>query len=168
MRLVTLPNLLTLARLLLTIPVVLLILNDQYAAALLFTIIAVLSDLDGILARRTDTTTRFGAIFDPVTDLIFTMGALAALAVHGAIAPVTIILLVAASCVKGAVMLLLLERTGQLPASTWSKSSAVLAFLLIPWALVGLPLIGWFSLLAVLNAWLVALKRVVDAAHTFL
>jgi cardiolipin synthase (CMP-forming) len=63
------PNLLTFSRIAL-VPVLILVLKDQdYAAALLVFVLAGVSDaLDGWVAKRWRCTTRFGAILDPVAD----------------------------------------------------------------------------------------------------
>ena len=56
-------------RLLLVLPLVLLLLSNQYAIALTVFVIAGLSDgLDGLLAKRYGWTSRFGAIADPLAD----------------------------------------------------------------------------------------------------
>jgi len=63
------PNLITLMRLLLVMPVAVAILNHEYLLTLILFAIASVSDgLDGYLARRFDWTSRFGAILDPVAD----------------------------------------------------------------------------------------------------
>lgn len=64
-----LPNSLTFLRLLLALPLGVLILREQYAAALMVGVIAGISDaLDGFIARRLNAISRFGAALDPVAD----------------------------------------------------------------------------------------------------
>jgi cardiolipin synthase (CMP-forming) len=66
-----LPNSLTILRLLLALPLGVLILREQYTAALLVGAIAGLSDaLDGLIARRLNAMSNFGAALDPVADKI--------------------------------------------------------------------------------------------------
>ena len=66
-----LPNALTLARLLLALPLALLILERDYPLALAVGLIAGLTDtLDGMVARRLQALTRFGALLDPVADKV--------------------------------------------------------------------------------------------------
>jgi len=66
-----LPNTLTILRLLLALPLGVLILREQYAAALLIGAIAGLTDaLDGFIARRLNAMSNFGAALDPVADKI--------------------------------------------------------------------------------------------------
>ncbi len=63
------PNAITLLRFLLVPPVVWLLLQGQYALALLVFAVAGLSDaLDGYLAKRNGWTSRMGEILDPLAD----------------------------------------------------------------------------------------------------
>ena len=63
------PNLLTVLRLVLTVPIAWLLLHQQYAQALLWFALAGASDgLDGFLARRFGWISRFGSIVDPLAD----------------------------------------------------------------------------------------------------
>jgi cardiolipin synthase len=63
------PNIITIFRFLLVPPVVLLLLNHQYGAALVVFGVAGFSDgLDGFLAKRYGWSSRAGAIMDPLAD----------------------------------------------------------------------------------------------------
>lgn len=74
MDLAGIPNLITLMRLLLVVPVAVSILNNSFAWTLALFAIASLSDgVDGFLARRFNWTSRFGAILDPVADKLLLM-----------------------------------------------------------------------------------------------
>ncbi|MDH4134287.1 MAG: CDP-alcohol phosphatidyltransferase family protein [Gammaproteobacteria bacterium] len=79
-----LPNLITLARIAL-VPVLILLLRDQnYAAALLVFLIAGLSDaLDGFLAKRLGVQSRLGAILDPAADKLLLVSAYVMLTILG-------------------------------------------------------------------------------------
>jgi len=64
-----LPNLLTLIRLFLVVPIVLALLNRYYLLVLILFCIAALTDLlDGLIARKFDYKTRFGSLLDPIAD----------------------------------------------------------------------------------------------------
>lgn len=64
-----LPNLISIARLLLVAPVVMSILSESYGVALVLFIVAGASDaLDGYLAKRFHWESRLGTILDPVAD----------------------------------------------------------------------------------------------------
>jgi len=63
------PNLITLMRLLLVVPVAVAILSGEYMLTLvLFTIASISDGVDGYLARRFNWTSRFGEILDPIAD----------------------------------------------------------------------------------------------------
>jgi cardiolipin synthase len=69
LRLSTLPNLLTVARILGVVPLVWFILEGHFLWAFVFAVLAGFSDiLDGYLARRYDWQSHFGGWADPVTD----------------------------------------------------------------------------------------------------
>ena len=64
-----LPNAITVFRFLLVPPVVLLLLNDRFGAALIVFGVAGISDaVDGFLAKRFHWTSRIGALLDPLAD----------------------------------------------------------------------------------------------------
>lgn len=74
------PNIISLLRIALVIPVVYLLIQRQFSFALVLFFIAGISDgLDGYLAKRNNWTTRLGSILDPLADkllLVFSYFAL--------------------------------------------------------------------------------------------
>lgn len=63
------PNIITVLRILLVLPVVLALLSEQYGIALILFAIAGASDgLDGYIAKRYDCASRLGSILDPLAD----------------------------------------------------------------------------------------------------
>ena len=65
------PNLLSIARILLSLPVARLLLNERFGEALLLFFIAGVSDgLDGYLAKRFGWHSRLGSILDPLADKV--------------------------------------------------------------------------------------------------
>jgi hypothetical protein len=75
-----LANRLTIARLLVVVPLVALILHGRLVAALVVYILCSATDvLDGVVARRNGERTKFGAVMDPVADIVSTAGVFAAL-----------------------------------------------------------------------------------------
>ena len=71
MDLSVLPNLITLLRLLLVVPIAASILGHHFGTALLLFAVASVSDgIDGFLARRFDWISRFGSMLDPIADKI--------------------------------------------------------------------------------------------------
>jgi cardiolipin synthase len=81
-----LPNIITFVRFLLLPPVVLLLLNRRYDAALLVFAVAGFSDaLDGYLAKRYHWTSRLGALMDPLADKLMLVSGFVTLAWLGLI-----------------------------------------------------------------------------------
>lgn len=69
------PNLITTLRILLVAPILWLLSQGQYRAALILFIIAGISDgADGLLAKRLGWTSRLGGILDPLADKLLLMG----------------------------------------------------------------------------------------------
>lgn len=70
-----LPNAISLLRVVLVAPILLLILNEQFPLALALFFVAGFSDgIDGYLAKRYDWHTRLGALLDPVADKLLVAG----------------------------------------------------------------------------------------------
>lgn len=77
---VMIPNILTLSRVVFTPIIIILGLTKNFKAALIFVIIASITDLfDGKLARKWNTTTNYGARLDALCDKIFAIGLIACL-----------------------------------------------------------------------------------------
>lgn len=69
------PNIITLLRILLVIPIMVLLSREEYRTVLVFFAIAGLSDgVDGFLARRYNWRTELGAILDPLADKFLLVG----------------------------------------------------------------------------------------------
>ena len=77
-----LPNAISLLRILLIAPILLFVLQGEYALALLLFVIAGGSDgVDGYLAVRFNWQTRIGALLDPVADKLLVTGLFITLAI---------------------------------------------------------------------------------------
>lgn len=77
-----LPNAISLLRLVLVPPILLLILNGSYAIALVLFVVAGFSDgVDGYLAKRFHWHTRLGALLDPIADKFLVAGVFVTLAI---------------------------------------------------------------------------------------
>ncbi|HRY17464.1 MAG TPA: CDP-alcohol phosphatidyltransferase family protein [Candidatus Competibacteraceae bacterium] len=74
------PNVITSLRILLAVPFLWSLLNEQYGTALLLFIIAGVSDaLDGFLAKYFGWTSELGGLLDPIADKLLLIGAILAL-----------------------------------------------------------------------------------------
>jgi CDP-diacylglycerol---glycerol-3-phosphate 3-phosphatidyltransferase len=84
-----LPNLLSLSRLLLA---VLFVPAGSAARIALICLAGVTDFLDGWLARRTNTTTRWGALVDPIADRVFVLVAIVTYVLNGALSVAELLL----------------------------------------------------------------------------
>ncbi len=80
----SIPNIITLLRLLLAVPIFLLIVQENYSTVLWIALIAGLSDgIDGWLARKLDALSHYGAIVDPLSDKVLLISTYVALVLVG-------------------------------------------------------------------------------------
>ncbi|EMR12836.1 CDP-diacylglycerol--glycerol-3-phosphate 3-phosphatidyltransferase [Methylophaga lonarensis MPL] len=78
------PNLISVMRILLVIPVVMALLDEQFALALLLFAVAGVSDgLDGFLAKQFQWQSRLGSILDPLADKLLLMASFTSLTILG-------------------------------------------------------------------------------------
>jgi cardiolipin synthase len=74
------PNALSILRIILTVPVVMALLNHQYFLAMVLFFVAGITDgLDGWIAKRYSFQTRLGSLLDPVADKLLLVGSFIAL-----------------------------------------------------------------------------------------
>ncbi len=84
MRARDIPNVISIARILLTVPVIYLLLQAQYLPALLLFAFAGVSDgIDGLLAKRFGWQSRLGSILDPLADKLLLVSCFLTLAWMG-------------------------------------------------------------------------------------
>jgi cardiolipin synthase len=129
-----LPNIITFLRFLLLPPVVMLLLNRRYDAAMLVFAVAGFSDaLDGYLAKRYHWTSRLGALLDPLADKLMLVSGFVALAWLGLIPPwlVALIILRDVVIVTGAVVYHLRIEKLEAAPSVVSKLNTFAQILLI-------------------------------------
>lgn len=130
-RWLTVPNLLTLIRLLLVPALAVLLLSDdgadpslRWAATAVF-IVAALTDLaDGEIARRSGTVTTVGKVADPVADKALTGVALVGLSILGDL-PWWVTLVILAREVAVTALRFVVIRHGVIPASRGGKAKTV-------------------------------------------
>lgn len=153
-RWVTLPNVLTLIRLLLVPVLAVLLLADdgldpalRWAATAVF-VIAALTDLaDGEIARRSGTITTVGKIADPVADKALTGVALIGLSLLGAL-PWWVTIVILAREIAVTALRFIVIRHGVIPASRGGKAKTVAQVVAISLYLA--PLDAWADPLRVI------------------
>jgi cardiolipin synthase len=156
-----LPNIITLARILLVLPITLLLLRQHYAAALqLFFVAAVSDGLDGLLAKRFGWTSRLGGLLDPLADKMLLVSSLLVLGAQGLL-PLWLVVLALGRdvlIVLGVVAYQWWIAPIQPAPSLISKANTLLQILVIIGVLIQAA--GWLHL----EAWLVLLYILTAAA----
>ncbi len=133
-------NLLSLGRLVTTVPLAMLILLATHwsllASALLFTVMAITDTIDGRLARRYGWVSNVGIFLDLTADKVYTATALIAMVGVGILAPwMAIVIIVREFLVTGLRAFAAAEGM-IIPADKWGKHKMLLTIIGIVWILV--------------------------------
>ena len=127
------PNILSLARLVLTIPVIVLILINTpqayLAATVLYFFTAVSDTVDGRIARRYNLVTRLGVFLDLAADKVFVCSILIALVQVGRVPAWIAIVIVAREFVVSGLRSLAAADGVVIPAGRWGKQKTFLTLL---------------------------------------
>jgi CDP-diacylglycerol--glycerol-3-phosphate 3-phosphatidyltransferase len=127
------PNILSLARLVLTIPVIVLILIDHQATYLAATVLyfftAVSDTVDGRIARRYNLITRLGVYLDLTADKVFVSSILIALVQVRLVPAWIVIVIVAREFVVSGLRSLAAADGVVIPAGRWGKQKTFLTLL---------------------------------------
>lgn len=144
-RIVTLPNAITLARLLLLVPVCWLIVvgaQGSWLPVIMLAIWASTDWIDGVLARALHQESRFGEVMDPVADRIGIIGVTLALALGGAV-DWWILGVIAAVDVATVVLAGRAARDGSIHVSWTGKARTALLLTAIVVLLLGNTVLPW-------------------------
>ena len=147
-RILTIPNLISLIRLLLApVFMVLLMQGNDLAAAILFAVAAATDFVDGQIARRTNSVSKVGQLLDPAVDRIIMICAVVGLLLVGRL-PVWIVLLVLARDIILLVgqVYLLQSRKVRVPVIYAGKIATTLLFVGLAGLLLNAPLIPGLGL----------------------
>ena len=133
-QILTLPNLLSLFRLLL-IPVLVLVylwLQDYPLAAIIFTVSAITDIVDGFIARKFNMTSDFGKALDPFADKLTQLAVLVCLVTRYVYMLIPLCMLFVKEIVSGIVSLRAIKKTGVVKSAEWhGKVTTVTLFLMI-------------------------------------
>lgn len=131
---ISIPNILTLVRILLTPVFVILLLRDMFSTALLVFAVAGISDgLDGLIARYMNQRTTLGAYLDPAADKLLLTSAFIAMAVLGTIPDWLMVIVITRDVVivLGLAILTLTEKKYEIKPTLVSKCTTTIQLLII-------------------------------------
>jgi len=136
----SLPNLITLSRIL-AVPLFLLLLYfaDPVWAAVLFLLIAATDLIDGMIARRLNQTSDLGKFLDPLADKILVISALIGLMEVHNLPALPVILIVARDFAVSALRLKAAKEGRVISAGPWGKLKTVLQILAVLMLILNLP-----------------------------
>lgn len=138
-RVLTIPNILSILRLISVVVFgVLIVLGMDLAAVVLLVVFGATDWLDGFLARRLKQRSPLGAKLDPVADRLYIVVAVLALAIRG-IVPWWLLAILVLRDVMLALLLPVLKRMGRdsLPVNTVGKAATMCLLLAFPMLLLG-------------------------------
>ena len=126
----TLPNLLTVVRILL-VPVIVVALLEETphadtVAAVVFAVAAFTDGLDGYIARSRGSVTNFGKLMDPLADKLLIIAPLISLVSLGRIAAWVAMVIIARELAVTMLRMVAVERGVVIPASTLGKAKTIL------------------------------------------
>lgn len=164
---ISIPNVLTLVRVLLTPVLVILLLRNMYSMALLVFAIAGLTDgLDGLIARLLNQRTTLGAYLDPAADKLLLTSAFICLAVLGVIPAWLAVIVIARDViiVLGLAILTLTEKKYNIDPTMVSKCTTTVQLLMVLLSLYD-PTHVKLAMLYPVMVWATAIFTVLSGLH---
>ncbi|WP_456342145.1 CDP-diacylglycerol--glycerol-3-phosphate 3-phosphatidyltransferase [Thermovibrio sp.] len=150
-RVKTLPNFLTLLRILLLPFIVVLIIGGYYRVALFLFLLSAFTDfLDGFIARKYGQITSLGILLDPIADKLLTSSTLISLAYVKLCDPFSVIVIVGREEAITGMRAIAASRGLVIPASAGGKLKTALIMVSITLILLGVE--PWGELLLVISA----------------
>ncbi len=133
-------NILSLARLITTIPLVMLILAatrwSLFAAAILFVVMAITDTIDGRLARRYSWVSNVGIFLDLTADKVYTSATLIAMVAIGILPSWMAIVIIAREFIIAGLRSFAAAEGMVIPADRWGKHKMLLTIVAIVWMLI--------------------------------
>lgn len=171
------PNQLTIFRVILVFPFVVLLLggnagwfgNNQLIPnwiALAIFIIASLTDLlDGKIARKYNLVTNFGKFMDPLADKLLVCAALICLVEMGRIPSWVVIIIISREFIISGFRLIASDNGVVIAASYWGKFKTVFQMIMVCLMIAGLQdLIPWYAILTNVVMWIALILTIVSLA----
>lgn len=164
----TIPNLLSMFRIVLIIPMIVFFLSKNYIGAVICVVISGLSDMfDGMIARRFNQISKLGKMLDPIADKLTLVAVIICI---GILIP-NIRLLVIILAAKDILMLIggayLIHRGITPPAAKWYGKIATVVFYNSVTAIVGIEVFGGAQLAAQLSVLITTLLTVTSLVMIF-
>lgn len=164
----TIPNLLSMFRIVLIIPMIVFFLSQNYIGAVICIVISGLSDMfDGMIARRFNQISKLGKMLDPIADKLTLVAVIICI---GILIP-NLRLLVIILAAKDILMLIggayLIHRGITPPAAKWYGKVATVVFYISVTAIVGIEVFGGAQLAAQLSVLITTLLTVTSLVMIF-
>ncbi len=164
----TIPNLLSMFRIVLIIPMIVFFLSKNYIGAVICIVISGLSDMfDGMIARRFNQISKLGKMLDPIADKLTLVAVIICI---GILIP-NLRLLVIILAAKDILMLIggayLIHRGITPPAAKWYGKIATVVFYISVTAIIGIEVFGGAQLAAQLSVLITTLLTVTSLVMIF-
>ena len=164
----TIPNLLSMFRIVLIIPMIVFFLSKNYIGAVICIVISGLSDMfDGMIARRFNQISKLGKMLDPIADKLTLVAVIICI---GILIP-NLRLLVIILAAKDILMLIggayLIHRGITPPAAKWYGKIATVVFYISVTAIVGIEVFGGAQLATQLSVLITTLLTVTSLVMIF-
>ncbi len=131
----TLPNILTIARVVLTIPFMLCAVQDgavyQIIALVIFVIAAITDKIDGHIARKYNLITTFGKIMDPLADKLLTTAAMLCFVADGRMSVYALMIILAREFAVTSLRAVAADEGKVIAAGIWGKAKTVAQFIYV-------------------------------------
>lgn len=160
MSLLNIPNLLTSSRVILSYFFVVDVLDDNVNRAIMILIIAMISDADGYVAKVLNQKTKFGELFDPFADSIFTLCAFFAVWYKGYMLLSWVLLLIFGSLLRGLGNVLMMKKYESIlvTSSIWSKALGLFTWLVLMISLARFKYIDYIVWFAIIWTFVIGVK----------
>ena len=135
-----LPNKLTIVRVIMILPFVILMLKEMNLAALLVFVAASLTDLaDGKIARKYNLVTNFGKFMDPLADKLLVCAALILLVELGRIPAWVVLIIISREFIISGFRLIASDNNVVIAASYWGKFKTVFQMIMVCLMIADIP-----------------------------
>ncbi|NLD86692.1 MAG: CDP-diacylglycerol--glycerol-3-phosphate 3-phosphatidyltransferase [Clostridiales bacterium] len=166
----TLPNMLTIARIVLTVPFMALAMQDntpcKILALVIFIAAAITDSFDGRIARKRNLITTFGKIMDPLADKLLTTAAFLVFTMTGRMNVYALMLIIAREFSVTSLRVVAADEGKIIAAGKWGKIKTVMQFVYIIIVLVNIP--GYLFHVEQILMWIVTAVTIYSGIDYFM